>query len=201
MRPHRSPRTARPLLVASLLALFTSSAHAQDADVQARARAHYDSAQALVSAERYLDAYAEFSAGFDLSQRPAFLFNMAECALHAGERDRARTDYGRYLERAPDGNLAETARRRLEELGPAAPAARVPTPAQTALASEPGPDRDLLTAPPLETPRELWQEEAFWIVGGTLLALAVGGAITGGVLASEANGPACGAGCVLVDLR
>ncbi len=198
---------ARTIGLAFLLSLFAfASAHAQDDDAQARARVHYETAQAHVAAERYDEAYAEFSAGYELSHRPAFLFNMAECALHAGRRDQARIDYGRYLAQVPSGSMSDTARQRLAELGPApevqTPEREVATPTEAAAAeSEARADVDLTTTATPVRPREIWEEEAFWIVGGSILALAIGGAIVGGVVASESSGPACGAGCVLVDFR
>jgi tetratricopeptide (TPR) repeat protein len=193
---------------AALMVSFIVCAASARAQEDARARAHYDAAQAHVAAERYDEAYAEFSAGFELSQRPAFLFNMGECALHAGRRDQARADYARYLERAPTGAMSDIARRRLGELGPvpapvvASPAPEEPTPAEVARAESDERAEVLRASALAPTSREIWQEDAFWIVGATVLALAIGGAIAGGVVASESsNGPMCGAGCVSVDFR
>ncbi len=195
----------RTITLALLLGCFgLGRAHAQE---DGRARRHYETAQAHVAAERYSEAYAEFSLGYELSRRAAFLFNMAECALHAGLRDQARTDYGRYLAQVPTGSMSDTARQRLSELGPA-PTAAAPEPAQVvaspevaAAASERRPAVDLrVTHEPLPQ-REIWQEEAFWAVAGSILALAIGGAIAGGVVASESGGNACSGSCVLVDFR
>src|SRR5262249_11248361 len=121
------------LLALFFLSIALSRAYAQD---DAQAREHYAAGQAHVAAGRYADAYGEFAAGFALSGRATFLVNMAECALHDGRRDDARRDYGRYLERAPDGAMSATARERLEELGPAPELrpASVPKPAQIAAA-------------------------------------------------------------------
>jgi hypothetical protein len=192
------PRTLLALCLVSLLSLVSfSTAHAQARDP---AREHYEAGQAHVFAGRYNEAYAAFSAGFEVSGRAGFLFNMAECALHAGDPDRARLDYARYLAQAPSGAISETARVRLSELGPAPAVERapaVPTPAAVA-ANVLRLEADRAPVPPA---REIWEEEAFWIVAGTVLALAIGGAITGGVLASGTSGPACSAGCAALDFR
>src|SRR5687768_2091576 len=91
------------------------------ASAQEDARGRFAAGQALVAEGRFEEAYAAFEAGHALSDRPLFLFNMAECALHAGRQSDARRDYERYVAAAPEGSMAQTARERLAELAPAPP--------------------------------------------------------------------------------
>ncbi|MEM6957658.1 MAG: tetratricopeptide repeat protein [Myxococcota bacterium] len=85
---------------------------------QDEARARFEAGRALVDLELYTEAHGEFQRGFEISQRAAFLFNMAECSRRAGDIDEARREYAEYLRRDPSGPLAEQARLKLEALGP-----------------------------------------------------------------------------------
>ena len=118
MIPLRILRSAALLL--TLASTVPASAAAPQIEVQARA--HFDRGQKLSSEQRYLEALAEFSAGYELSQKPLFLFNMAECARLSGDRGRALTSYERYLAADPGGKLAGTARQRVGELRGSEPA-------------------------------------------------------------------------------
>jgi tetratricopeptide (TPR) repeat protein len=178
----------------------SGNAAAQD-DVEARARAHFAAGQVHVAGERFRQAYLAFSAGYELSQRPLFLFNMAECAYHIGLYARARTDYQRYLALDPNGAMAGTARERLEELGPTPPppAESQVAPARVAAVAQTPPQISVDVAP--RPSRDIWQEEAFWGVLGASVGLVLAAVITGVVVASTSNGPACAVGCTLVDFR
>ncbi|MFH0903213.1 MAG: hypothetical protein V2A73_21500 [Pseudomonadota bacterium] len=85
--------------------------------LQAKAKVHFEVGQKLVAEGRFVEAKAEFSAGYELSHRPLFLFNMAECARLSSDKARARELYERYLLEDPQGKLAAMARERLAELG------------------------------------------------------------------------------------
>ncbi|UJR79721.1 tetratricopeptide repeat protein [Sandaracinus amylolyticus] len=207
MRAFRTSSTASFVLAVLLSA---GTAAAQEGDATARARARFDAGQALVAERRFDDAYAEFEAGYALSQRPLFLFNMAECAREAGRTSRARVDYARYLDADPTGTHAEIARERLAILGPepapqeepateiASPPV-VPTPEEAAAtvveSTEP-------IAPPGTDTRgpELWEDWPFWtVIGGVVVAIAA--ATTVAVLATNDGGIECSTGCALVDWR
>jgi len=130
-------RSAAVLLVA--LACLSSNALADGADHLAdAAKAHYERGQSLYAGGQFAEARAEFLAGFELSHKPAFLFNAAECARLMGQSDAAREDYDKYLKLDPDGKLAMLAFQRLDELGwpaktnetpPSPPPAPPPAPA------------------------------------------------------------------------
>jgi len=193
-------------LIASLILLLAVPARAGDRapDAEAVARKHFETGQALSARGQYLEALAEFSAGYELSQKPLFLFNMAECARSAGQNDRARRLYQRYLAADPSGKLAPMARSRLKELGPppppplpapaaaatAAPAPAHPIPAPLATASHSAPPVVHASAPVaatlasepirLEPHRPLWKSKALWIgVGVGAAVLIVAGAVGG----------------------
>lgn len=126
------------LLAAIGLALILSP-RSSDAEPNAdAARAHYDRGKALAERGEYAAAYGEFEAGYQASPRPAFLFNMGEAARGMGHTDKARAAYQRYLAAEPNGPLADTARKRLAQLGPAGTTASAP--------SSTSPSRD--TSPP-----------------------------------------------------
>jgi len=115
------------------------------------AKAHYEQGQTLYAAGQFAEARAEFLAGFELSHKPAFLFNAAECARLMGKLDVARDGYDQYLKLDPNGKLAMLALQRLDELGPKAaePAKSGPPPAPTlpAPGSTPPPAPVLTPAP------------------------------------------------------
>jgi hypothetical protein len=116
----------RSAVVMFAIACLGSSAFADD-HVADAAKAHYEQGQTLYAAGQYPEARAEFLAGFELSHKPAFLFNAAECARLMAKFDVARDGYDQYLKLDPNGKLAMLALQRLDELG-AKPKAETATP-------------------------------------------------------------------------
>ncbi len=193
-------RTLLPIFLAVLSALSPEAAAAQ-ADEQ-QARTHFATGQSLVAEHRWIEAYTEFEAGYALSHRPLFLFNMAECARESGRTSQARIDYARYLEADPSGAQSETARERLALLGPE-PAVEVHTtenvPSPEEAAEQSVNDAIARSIEPHDGP-ELWEDWPFWtIVGGAVVLAAVG--TTVGIVVSESNGGAlvCGDGCSRIE--
>ncbi|MEM9194005.1 MAG: hypothetical protein AAGF12_32820 [Myxococcota bacterium] len=199
------------LYLAGCILLASNPVHAQSEDE--RARAHFEAGQAHAAVGRCEAANREFAQGYELSGRPAFLFNMAECARHDGQTQAAQELYRRYLTEDPDGPLASLARERLD-----GPQASIAPPQPTAVIAEseeprhaepilsPNP-REVSTQPgslvhePFDAPSsddsvlvvERWW---FWAIVGLV---AVGTATTV-VLATQLDGPSqCRAGCL--DLR
>ena len=115
-------------LLAILLVCWTGVVRA-DAIADA-GKDHYAHGQTLYAAGDYLAARVEFMSGFELTHKPVFMFNAAECSRLAHDPAAARDGYRRYLELEPDGKLAQLAKQRLAELTPPAPvpAATAPTP-------------------------------------------------------------------------
>jgi tetratricopeptide (TPR) repeat protein len=114
------------------------------ADPELAARAHYQLGETLYQSGRYREARAEFVAGFELSHKPTFVFNAAECSRLAGDLDTARQDYARYLQLDPSGKHAVLARARLDAI-----AGTTPWPAKS---PDPTPAAAPPVAPSAQTP-------------------------------------------------
>jgi hypothetical protein len=132
--------------IITIAIVVCAGTHALADDLTGAAKAHFERGQTLSTEGRLAEARAEFVAGFDLSRRPAFLFNAAECSRLLGDAESAGTDYRRYLELEPDGKLAAIARQRLVALGLAAP---TPAPVTTTEPATPPPQLAPLPPGPL----------------------------------------------------
>src|SRR3954468_3103346 len=101
-------------------AVFAPSARAQSAELR-EARDHFRRGKEAYSAQRFEDAYREFEAGYRLSSRPLFLFNMGHAKRRAGAPGEARALFRRSLELQPDSPQRAEVEAILRELEPAAP--------------------------------------------------------------------------------
>ncbi len=150
------------VLIAALAAVPRSSSAGpadtkSSADAEASGREHFQRGQRLSASGDYAAAYREFAAGYALTERPLFLFNMAEAARASGDVAKARENYLQFVRADPKNALAATAQARLAELDRAAappttsaPPAAAPKPEPTATAA-PAPS---VTTPPAGTGRE-----------------------------------------------
>jgi hypothetical protein len=193
-----------------------SPAYADDSLADA-AKTHYEQGQTLYAAGRFAEARAEFLAGFELSKKPAFLFNAAECARLLGDTQIARDGYNRYLQLEPNGRLAMLAMQRLDELGPAThveptppaippPTIPAPSPTTTPMPHQttPAPITGSLvrSAPADDTDTARIERIAGIGLAGTGAALVLTGAIFGyhsSTLSSQVTG-ACASGCIWSDV-
>jgi hypothetical protein len=214
-------RVSRLSLVALVFlavgAIAVPGAASAEPSADAAARVHYDQGRKLAAEGKFREAYVEFEAGYRVSARPAFLFNMGEAARGEGDPARARAAYEKYLAAEPDGSLAATAKQRLAAMGPApapAPSTGPRTTVTTSNGTDPGKEPVRLMVDPARhtqvavTPREhphpltleprprsMWKRWPIWaaigtaVVAGTILA----------VVASRDEGVTCSAGCI--DLR
>jgi hypothetical protein len=185
-----------PLRVLVLLISIVASggrASAQPtAQLEVTARQSFEQGEHLVAQGRYVEGLAAFAAGYELSKRPLFLFNMGESARLAGQPERATDYYARYLQADATGKYASLARERLQALGAAPepnppsnasstiPSVTLPSPKEAARrvvaadrAVPPLPtDRDL---PPPRTPLhrrwQLWVGVGIVVVGATVFAI------------------------------
>lgn len=207
------------------VACLGSTAFADDR-LEDAAKAHYEQGQTLYTAGQFAEARAEFLAGFELSHKPAFLFNAAECARLLGKLDVARDGYDQYLKLDPNGKLAMLALQRLDELGPkpaepakpAAPPVAAPAPAPlatpapapvvlpppAAAASSSIPANATVTSMTIEQPSSNTpqiERYAGIATAGTGVAMIVTGAIFGIHSSSLSNqvSAACASGCVWAD--
>ena len=174
--------------------------------VEDRARAHYARGRALVESEEFGPARAEFEAGYALSRRPLFLFNMGESALHMQDPAGAREAFRRYLSEDPQGTMAQTARLRLTELGAPVETPTIPAPREAAASAD---DTDPITEgttvdltlgalEPAELGLDWYEDWPFWTITGAVLA-AVATAITVGVVLSVGQSATCDAGCRRIE--
>lgn len=157
-----------------------------------RAREHFTAGSSLVEQGLFDDAYAEFAAGYGLSQRPLFLFNMGECARQAGRTETARRDYERYLAVDPDGSMADVARGRLEELPVVEP--EVIAPENVASALPPEETQEPIVVVPNRRPRRI-------AIGVSAAVVAVIVALAVGLAARSDGGLQCSGDCEVADLR
>lgn len=182
---------------------ISSSAAAQsERTSEQEARHHFEAGRALVQVESFEAARVEFRRGFEISQRPLFLFNMAECARHLDLLDDARREYSEYLRREPESAFSSIAAERLAELGPGDTSAPSFIDASGATHEgaagsgdsniEHGTNTDGPTTNDLNGTREStpkWYKHwAFWTVLGVVV---VGSAIAIGVAASRDSVAAC----------
>jgi tetratricopeptide (TPR) repeat protein len=191
-------------------ALAQPQGGARPASADAHAREAFKKGEALFRAGRYLEALAQFSGGYELSQRPLFLFNMGECARKLGQTERARAYYQRYIDADKGGKLVALAEKRIAELGGPVvedePAAKPPAvdaggtaksvavPPPAAVAERPTrsvPAAALQADAPPEESRPLWKKWPFWAAVG---AAAV--TTTAVVLATSSGDGGCTGTCV-----
>jgi tetratricopeptide (TPR) repeat protein len=93
-------RPCRLALVISVVVCIGGRAAAQaQSDDEGRSRAHYDAGRALFVLGSYQEALREFTAGYQLSARPKFLLNIAQCYRRLGELERAKKMLEQYLQR------------------------------------------------------------------------------------------------------
>jgi tetratricopeptide (TPR) repeat protein len=172
------------------------------ASAEASGKAHFQRGQKLSAAGDYEAAYREFAAGYALTERPLFLFNMAEAARAAGDPVRARDNYQAFLQADPDNQLAATARARLAELAPPPPPVKPPPPVPLAPPSSVEPaDAAAGPPPPLTAPahaeaRPIYKKWPFW-------AVVAGGVVAGGVVvyAATRDRSPCTGGCMELSFR
>lgn len=184
------------LLVAPLLlATFASTAEAQSSEEIARER--FAAGQQLMDEGEYMDAYAEFAAGYGLTNRPLFLYNMGQAARLGRQREDAIRDYRRYLEAAPEGRAADEARSWLRLLGAEEEATeteseqeatQAPTPEETAAAAMETEQQPANPPPPSETEDSGGSRLGLWLgVAGGIVALVVVGVVLGVVLSDDSE--------------
>ncbi|MEM9193683.1 MAG: tetratricopeptide repeat protein [Myxococcota bacterium] len=182
---------------AMVLEVFApAEVHAQP-ETDSLAREHYERGVALVEEAEYRDALHQFAAGYELSERPLFLFNMAECARELGEVARARRLYEDYLREDPDGRMRAAAERRLEGLPPAVvgPRETVPSAREAAIQSEFGTSADR-EVEPIEESRSVVEEWWFW----TLIGVVAVATIATVILVATPGQEECETGAC-IDLR
>jgi tetratricopeptide (TPR) repeat protein len=82
----------------------------------AKARAHFEAAEAAKSRHDYQTAALEYLAAYELFQDPEFFYNVAEVYRLAGDEDNALAYYDKYLQLDPSGRGAPAARSHADKL-------------------------------------------------------------------------------------
>ena len=85
-------------------------------DLDTQARAHFQSASAYFETGDYEAAIREFRAAYELSRRPALLFNLYVTYERLGQLDRAVEHLERYLAEFPEAENRAALELRLERL-------------------------------------------------------------------------------------
>lgn len=152
-------------------------AQAQDADAETRARRLYEVGEAAFAEGEYEVALDLLRSAYELSPRPALLYNMGICADRLRRDSEAITYYSQYLERfpsAPNRADVEARVRALRQATVGAEPADVPT--------VPAPPDEPLGPPATGVANDVTSEGWFWPVIGSGIALAIGGVVVAVVL-------------------
>lgn len=139
----------------SILCLATAATAEAGSRVDELARRHFEAGAAYLEQAEYDSALREFQRAYELSGRAEILIDVATVHERLGEPARAIEALQQYLQKAPEGEHAETVRvrienleKRLEEQAPEAEAAEEPSP-PVAPAPAPAPEnRPASPAPP-----------------------------------------------------
>lgn len=201
-------------LTSSFVALNANAQQLSEADKK-EAMKHFEEGQEQVKNGEFDGAYRSFLAGYQISGKPLFLFNMAECSRELGNQDRAIRDYEMYLSQEPNGTMSTKAKERLSELKASTPSQNSVTEDASAEVSEPGSQAEAQSSETNEntvtavdrsiTPDEgesnddggsFFTSAPFWIGVGVVV---VAGSVTAIALAASSGDPSCEGSCV--DLR
>jgi tetratricopeptide (TPR) repeat protein len=129
-------RTTVAALALHLCLLGTRPAAAQNDD--ALAKQYYKLGEELYNRADYEGALKQFSQSYQLSKRPALLYNMARCHESLGQHEKAIEIYGEYLKSNPENpamiqaridNLKRLIEKKRKESAP--PPGPTPTPDPT----------------------------------------------------------------------
>jgi len=114
---------ARWLFVFLLAALAPAALQAEPREPAElrQAREHFRLGKEAYAAERFGDAFREFEAGYQLSNRPAFLLNMGHARRRSGALSEARALYRRFLLVQPDSPYRAEVEKMLADIDAAQP--------------------------------------------------------------------------------
>ncbi|MCC6873508.1 MAG: tetratricopeptide repeat protein [Sandaracinaceae bacterium] len=167
------------------IVLATAGGHAQDGSQDAQARALFDAGRTAYDAGRFEQALRYFQEAYDLSRRPALLFNIASAADRLLMVDRALEAYRAYLQAVPNAPNRELAQSRITFLESHRGTA-LPTPQQAAQQAQPPPTEPPATsqqqAPLTPAPAgggDVTGEWWFWTLIGVLVVGAAVGVTVG----------------------
>jgi tetratricopeptide (TPR) repeat protein len=161
-----------------------------DEEAQDQAGKWFGKGEKLVNKGKYDKALGAFLCAYALAPHPAPVFNAAQAARSGGKNEVALTYFRQYLSMAPDGPLAEQARKEVAELEevlggqpvepmPAAPVSTAPVEPTPAVTSD--------TELPWEVPEpEVVEEDEgpnpLAVTGWVFFSVGLAGVAAGGVL-------------------
>jgi tetratricopeptide (TPR) repeat protein len=104
------------VVVALHLSAVAQAQKPQTGTQRKAAKAHFQQGRAYYEAGAWDDAIREYQKAFDLVPLPDLLFNIGQACRMKGDKPKAIEAYQRYLDRVPDGPLAEEARTHIAAL-------------------------------------------------------------------------------------
>ena len=164
-------------LLVCLVSVPTARADSVATADDREARRQFEAGAEAFEEGLYESALACFQKAYDLSPRPVLLFNIAKTEDKLDRKREARDHYKRFLAAVPDTANRTQVERRIDELNTEIarePPPAVPTPEQTARASEPEPTSS--AALPAEGPRNderIHKKWWFWTGIGAVVAAGV----------------------------
>ena len=111
--PTQRMRLSLAIAIVSVLA-FAGTASAASSEREARRLAQ--EAQKFYDLSKFEDALKDFAASYELSPKPALLFNMAQCHRMLNNYEKAAFTYRRYLSQVPNAPNAAQVREFIKEM-------------------------------------------------------------------------------------
>ncbi|MDX2023021.1 MAG: hypothetical protein SF187_22495 [Deltaproteobacteria bacterium] len=188
MKFHHPPRQNLALLKRGIPALglvlvlfWGAPARAETPAERAAAKQAFIDGDNAFKNERYEDALAAFTHGYELSQKPRFLLNIAHTQRKLGRLRDALANYKQFLDSSPNDKDRALAEQMVAEVEPLvakedADRAMREREAQSAAIAEPAPDvaapgTDLQAAAP--PPAPVYKRWYFWAGVGAVVAAGV----------------------------
>jgi tetratricopeptide (TPR) repeat protein len=109
-------RQVAVILSVTLAATVAFAQHGPTAQQRKAAKAHFEQGRAFYESGAWTDAVREYEQAFALVPLPELLFNIGQAWRMQGDKAKAIDAYRRYLDRLPDGPLAEEARNHVTAL-------------------------------------------------------------------------------------
>jgi len=133
----------RAILISICLLSSVAALAEPGADELARAKDHFRRGNQLYDIGKYLDAAAEYRQAFELSEKPAFLFNIAQAYRLGNNAEEAIAAYRGFLRRIPDAAQRAEVEEHIEVLSKRLEADRrakaTPAPSLSLVVSRPAP--------------------------------------------------------------
>jgi tetratricopeptide (TPR) repeat protein len=184
------------ILVWVQVAFSVGATPARADDAEQKSRTHFQLGREHLELREYDEAIHEFEIGYQLKPLPLFLYNIAQVAYTAGEKQKALDNYRRYLKASPHAPERALVTARIDELEqvlanepPPPPPAATPTPVNiapsaaattTPTSTAVAPSLVATDQPPPQQPKHKKKWIALAVVGAVVLvgAVAAGVAIT-----------------------